>query len=54
MTMRIDENKLQSMFKVAGIKKSVLHKALLQMGRKNLKTKLMKDAWSEDNPFGEF
>tara|TARA_B100001113_G_scaffold238758_1_gene196292 strand:- start:23 stop:478 length:456 start_codon:yes stop_codon:yes gene_type:complete len=48
--MRISEDKLQSMFKVAGIEKSVLHKALLQMGTKQLKTKQMRDAWSEDNP----
>ena len=48
--MRISEKKLQSMFEVAGIEKSVLHDALLQMGRKYLKTKQMKDAWSEDNP----
>ena len=48
--MKIGNEKLESMFKVAGIKKSVLHKALLQMGTKQLKTKQMRDAWSEDNP----
>ena len=48
--MRISEDKLQSMFKVAGIEKKVLHDALLKMGRKELKTKLMRDAWSEENP----
>ena len=48
--MRISEDKLQSMFEVAGIEKKVLHKALLKMGRKELKTKLMRDAWSEENP----
>ena len=41
--MRISEKKLQSMFEVAGIEKSVLHDALLQMGRKYLKTKQMKE-----------
>jgi len=48
--MKISEDKLQSMFKVAGIEKKVLHDALLKMGRKELKTKLMRDAWSEENP----
>ena len=48
--MKIGNEKLKSMFKVEGIKKSVLHKALLQMGTKQLKTKQMRDAWSEDNP----
>ena len=48
--MRISEDKLQSMFDVAGIEKKVLHDALLKMGRKELKTKLMRDAWSEENP----
>ena len=48
--MRISEDRLQLMFKFAGIKKSILHNALLQMGRKHLKSKLFKDNWSEDNP----
>ena len=48
--MKIGNEKLESMFKVAGIEKKVLHKALLQMGTKQLKTKQMRDAWSEDNP----
>ena len=48
--MKISEEKLQSMFNVAGIEKKVLHDALLKMGTKQLKTKQMRDAWSEDNP----
>ena len=48
--MKIGNEKLESMFKVAGIEKKVLHDALLKMGTKQLKTKQMRDAWSEDNP----
>ena len=48
--MRIEEEKLQSMFSLAGIEKEKLHEALIKMGKKHLKTKAMKDNWSEDNP----
>ena len=48
--MRISEDKLQSMFRLAGIEKEKLHEALIKMGKKHLKTKAMKDNWSEDNP----
>lgn len=48
--MRIREEDLLKMFSIAGIEKEVLHKALIQMGKKNLKTKLMRDKWTEQNP----
>lgn len=48
--MRISEDKLQSMFRLAGIEKEKLHEALIKMGKKHLKTKAMKDNWSGDNP----
>ena len=32
--MRISEEKLQSMFRLAGIEKEKLHEALIKMGRK--------------------
>ena len=38
------------MFRLAGIEKEKLHEALIKMGKKHLKTKAMKDNWSEDNP----
>ena len=37
--MRIEEEKLQSMFRLAGIEKQKLHEALIEMGKKHLKTK---------------
>ena len=48
--MRIKEKELQKMFDKAGVTKAQLHEALKTMGKKHLKTKLMKDAWTMDNP----
>ena len=38
------------MFTKSGVNKARLYDSLRTMGRKHLKTKEMRDAWSEDNP----
>ena len=48
--MKISEERLQEMYKLAGVTKERLHKSLRCMGTQHLKTKLMKESWSEDNP----
>lgn len=48
--MKIDNHKLDEMFRVAGVDKKQLYDVLRKMGRKAIKTKEMKDGWSEDNP----
>ena len=48
--MKISEERLQQMYELAGVTKDKLHESLKSMGTKHLKTKLMRDAWSEDNP----
>lgn len=48
--MKINPSVLNSMFDKAGIDKSALYKALIVMGPKHLKTKQMRENWSEDNP----
>lgn len=48
--MRISEERLQEMYELAGVTKERLHESLKIMGTNHLKTKLMKEAWSEDNP----
>ena len=48
--MRITDKELQKMFDKAGVSKERLHSALIKMGKKNLKTKLMRDKWSDEYP----
>ena len=48
--MKIPTGKLDQMFEIAEVSKSAMYNALIQMGRKHLKTKQFKDQWSEDNP----
>ena len=48
--MKISEERLQEMYKLAGVTKERFHKSLRCMGTQHLKTKLMKESWSEDNP----
>ena len=48
--MKISEDRLQEMYDIAGVTKDKLHNSLRSMGIKHLKTKLMREGWSEDNP----
>jgi hypothetical protein len=48
--MKISEERLQTMYGLAGVNKQTLHDALRVMGKKHLKTKLMKEGWTHDNP----
>ena len=48
--MKISEERLQTMYELAGLNKQTLHDALRIMGKKHLKTKLMKEGWTHDNP----
>lgn len=48
--MKISEERLQTMYELAGVNKQTLHDALRVMGQKHLKTKLMKEGWTHDNP----
>lgn len=52
--MRIDDNKLNSMFNVAGITKQKLHECLLEMGPKFLHNKKMKEEYDASNPTRNF
>lgn len=48
--MKISEDRLQEMYDIAGVTKDKLHNSLRSMGIHHLKTKLMREGWSEDNP----
>ena len=48
--MKISEDRLQEMYDIAGVTKDKLHNSLRSMGLKHLKTKLMREGWSDDNP----
>lgn len=48
--MRIDNDKLNEMFKIVSVDKDLLYSSLIKMGKKQLKSKEMRDGWSEDNP----
>ena len=48
--MRIDSDKLNEMFDKLNVSKDSLYSSLIKMGKKNLRSKEMKDNWSEDNP----
>lgn len=38
------------MYQKAGVDRTALLSSLIRMGKKHLKSKVMKDGWSEDNP----
>ena len=48
--MKIADERLDQMYTLAGVTKEKLHESLRYMGPKQLKTKAMRDAWSESNP----
>ncbi len=48
--MKISNTELNKMYDRVGLDKKTLHKALIQMGTKHLKTKQMRDNWSVNNP----
>ena len=47
---RIDSELVDKMFDKVGIDRENFYDCLKEMGRDGLKTKKMKDEWSEDNP----
>jgi hypothetical protein len=51
---RIENEILDSMFKIAGIERKNLHSALIQMGPKFLHSKKMRDEYDVNNPTRNF
>ena len=50
MDNRVPIDFLDSMFEFSGVSKDGLYSSLIQMGKKHLKTKAMKDIWTPENP----
>ena len=48
--MRVPVDFLQKMFDFSGVDKECLYCSLIEMGKKHLKTKAMKEIWSPENP----